>query len=85
MGGTALGWTLLVCVTALGLGHLAVAGSQWDYRVARALTLFTSILIFIVSPVVGTLLLLAVGGTDRLRLTASFPATVPRRWAGLDA
>lgn len=85
MSGSAVGWTVLVCVTALGLGRLAVFGSRWDHSVARAFALAVAVLAMIVNPAAGGLLLLVVAGTDRFRAGSSVPDCVPAGWAGLDA
>lgn len=85
MSGSAVGWTLLVCVTVLGLGRLAVTGTGWDHAVARAFALVLAVLTVLVNSPAGGMLLLGVAGTDRLRPGASIPRHVPPGWSGLGA
>lgn len=75
----AVGFSMLVCVAAVGLAALAVHGEAWEHAVAAAVVAAVSVPLLVVRPEVGVMLLLAAMVTGRLRLP-SVPDTVPADW-----
>ena len=75
----AVGLSVLVCVTAVGLAALAVHAAAWEHAVAAAVVAALSMPLLVVRPEVGAMLLLAAVLTGRLRLPM-VPDTVPADW-----
>ena len=76
----AMGFTVLVCVAALGLLVLAVHADPREHVIASAIVAAVALPVLVVRPAAGVMLLLAAGLTGRLR-TPRVPDTIPADWA----
>ncbi|HEX2039790.1 MAG TPA: hypothetical protein VHF47_08680 [Acidimicrobiales bacterium] len=75
----AVGFSVLVCVTALGLVYLAVHADQREHVIASAIVAAVALPVLFVRPEAGLMLLLAAALTGRLRVPP-VPDTVPIDW-----
>lgn len=76
----AVSFTILVCVAAMGLLHLAVHADERDHAIAVSVVAAVAVPMALVQPVVAGLLLLVAAGSRRLR-TPAVPDRVPVEWA----
>jgi hypothetical protein len=75
----AVGFSVLVCVTALGLLYLAVHANPREHTIASAIVAAVALPVLVVRPEAGLMLLLAAVLTGRLRMPP-VPDTVPLDW-----
>jgi hypothetical protein len=75
----ALGFSVLVCVAALGLLVLAVHADPREHVIASAIVGAVALPMLVVRPEVGLMLLLAAALSGRLRVP-QVPDTVPVDW-----
>lgn len=75
----AVGFSMLVCVAALGLLYLAVHADPREHVVASAIVGAVALSVFFVRPEAGLMLFLAAAASGRLRVPR-VPDTVPVEW-----
>lgn len=76
----ALGVSILACVVAVGLAHLAVRGTKAEHAIGMAAAVAVAIPLLLVSAAAGALLLFVTAGTRRLT-HRRVPDRVPTAWA----
>lgn len=76
----AMSFTILVCVAAMGLVHIAVHADAREHAIASSVVAAVAFPVALVQPEAAGLLLLLAVGTRRLRNPA-VPDRVPVEWA----
>ncbi|HVF74011.1 MAG TPA: hypothetical protein VM938_03095 [Acidimicrobiales bacterium] len=75
-----MSFTVLVCVAAMGLLHLAVHAEAREHAIASSIVAAVALPLALVRPEVAVLLFLVAVGSRRLRNPA-VPDRVPAEWA----
>ena len=74
----AVGLSLLVCVTVIGLVQMAVRSSVSDHRLAVAIVVLVALPVYLASPATSALLVLVAAMS--LRIRPIVPTRVPPEW-----